>query len=99
MKKFFSFYILFLAIFLCSCSYTTTCVGNITAYNSDGSVLREWYDVVIEETINGNKQQSSLKQYGLNFYDKYSNTNVIVSNSVPIIIEYNIHCTKNIYYL
>lgn len=92
MKKFFSFIILFLTILLCSCSTTTMCVGSVTTYNSDGTILREWDNVILEETTI-NSKQSSIKQYGLNFYDKSTNKNIIISNSVPMIIEYIV--TKN----
>ena len=90
MKKIFILCILSISVFFSSCMTSTTCIGNITAYNSDGSVLKKWDNVVIEETSN-NKKQSSVKQFGFNFYDKNTNKNVILSNSVPVIIEYDVN--------
>lgn len=89
MKKIFILCILSISVFFSSCMTSTTCIGNITAYNSDGSVLKKWDNVVIEEKTN-NEKQSSFKHFGVNFYDKASGKNIIIGNSVPVIIEYNV---------
>ena len=85
MKKIFGF--LVLCLLFCSCQSVTTCIGNVTAYNSNGTILKKWENVVIEQSVNETKQ-SSIKDYGVNFYDNKNENYVIIGNSVPYIIEY-----------
>lgn len=82
-------------LLLASCTSTQwAIIGDVTAYNSDGSVLRQWDDVVIESGYSDNwsgKQTTSyaMKTFGINFSDPVTQKNIIISNAVPCIIEYD----------
>jgi hypothetical protein len=76
-----------------ACATTSTIVslkGNVIAYNSDGTILRKWDNVIIEEKVGELTTQNSLKTFGLNFYDNQIKKNVIITNAVPCIIEYDV---------
>lgn len=69
----------------------TTLKGEIIAYNSDGTILKRWNNVIIEESTNYDGQQTNaIKSFGLNFYDSTSNKFVILSNAIPYIIHYDV---------
>ena len=78
------------AILLTSCSYTTTHIGSITTYNADGSVLKKWDKVCIHEQCNNNTIGNAFKPYGVNFYDIESGRFIVIGNSVPYVVEYDI---------
>lgn len=85
--------LLILMIFLCcSCSstYTLTSIGNVTAYSSNGDILRKWENVKLIESTNGFIKENSFKTFGYNFYDPYTDNFVIINNAVPCIIEYKV---------
>ena len=96
MKKSILFY--FCILLLTSCVSTTAPIayslkGDVTAYNADGSILRQWDDVVIESgyisTWDGSHTTSNaIKSFGLNFTDPKTHKNIIISNAVPCIVEY-----------
>lgn len=81
---------------------TTTLKGNVTAYNDNGTILRKWDNVTIEEKVkttqNGyvtnNETENSIKTFGINFYDENIDKFIIISNAVPCIIEYNVETTN-----
>lgn len=81
---------------------TTALKGNVTAYNDNGTILRKWDNVTIEERVkttqNGyvtnNETEDSFKTFGINFYDKNTDKFIIISNAVPCIIEYNVETTN-----
>ena len=75
---------------LCGCAYTTTHIGSVTTYNADGSVLQRWDKVCLQEQSRNYATTSAFKPYGLNFYDIVSGRFVIIGNSVPYVIEYDI---------
>ena len=86
MKKF-----IFLIATMCvACSCATVCIGDVTAYNADGSVLDKWEDVVISSN-NAYPENSVFKTFGMNFYDTKSEKFIVVGNAVPYIIEYDVH--------
>ena len=82
-------------LLLASCTSTQwAIIGDVTAYNSDGTVLRQWDNVVIEsgysDDWNGKQTTSyAMKTFGINFSDPVTQKNIIISNAVPCIIEYN----------
>ena len=80
MKKI--FILVHISIVCCSCSL----MGNITTYNNDGSVRKVYKNVVIN---------NAMKPFGVNFYDKYSNKHIIISNSTEYTIEYNSYTTSS----
>lgn len=99
MKKFILFFCS--SILLTSCISTTPTTpsinwsinGDVTAYNADGSILRQWDNVVIEsgftDTMIGTHTTSNaIKSFGINFTDPKTQKNIIISNAVPCIIEY-----------
>lgn len=76
-----------------SCASTQWAInGDVTAYNADGTVLRQWDNVVIESGyIDWNGKQTTtnaMKTFGINFSDPVTHKNIIISNAVPCIIEY-----------
>ncbi len=83
--------IIFLIATMCAvCSCTTiTCIGNVTAYNADGSVLEKWEDVEIS-SADVYSENSIFKSFGINFYDIKSDKFIVVGNAVPCIIEYTV---------
>lgn len=89
MKKLFS--LLVLLLIFSSCATTNSYIGNVTAYNDDGTILRQWENVVLKETTNGTTTSNSIKNFGLNFYDSATDNFIIVNNSVPCIIEYKVN--------
>lgn len=84
-----------IAIMLSSCSYTTTHIGSITTFNDDGSVLRKWDKVCLHEQTNNHTIGSAFKTYGVNFYDLESGRFIVIGNSVPYIVEYDITKRKS----
>lgn len=96
MKRFILFF--FCIFSLTSCVTTTPSInwsinGDVTAYNADGSVLRQWDNVVIESgytdaTIGTQTTSNAIKSFGINFTDPKTHKNIIISNAVPCIIEY-----------
>ena len=93
--------ILLILTIMCICSScssiattVTTNIGDVTAYNADGSVLRQWKDVELSSTtssVYSVQETSAIKTFGINFYDVNSGKFVIVGNAVPCIIEYEAH--------
>ncbi|MBO7190451.1 MAG: hypothetical protein J6V55_07690 [Alistipes sp.] len=77
-------------VVLCSCSYTTTYIGSITTYNADGSVLKKWDKVCLHEQSNNYTTGNAFKPYGVNFYDLESGRFIVIGNSVPYVVEYDI---------
>ena len=79
---------------LVSCASTKWSInGDITTYNSDGTVLRQWDNVIIESGVIdkwAGKQTTTnaIKTFGFNFTDPKTNRQIIISNAVPCIIEY-----------
>ena len=78
------------ALFMCSCSYTTTHIGSITTYNADGSVLKKWDKVCLHEQSKNYTTGNAFKAYGVNFYDIESGRFIVIGNAVPYIVEYDI---------
>jgi hypothetical protein len=78
---------------LSSCTTTSITLyklkGSITAYNADGTILKEWDDVFIKEENYGTLIQNYLKRYGIEFYDNKSRKFIYITKSVPCIIEYH----------
>lgn len=99
MNRLYKMLISLLFIFtLTSC--TTTFIGNITAYNSDGTILKKWNGITIKEVRYGTLKQNALKRDGIEFYDNKSRKYIYITKSVPCIIEYHTDtlCNKdNIY--
>ena len=94
MKKF--IFLIATMCVVCSCATTsitsitkniTMCIGDVTAYNADGSILNKWEDVVISSN-NEYPRNSVFKTFGINFYDTKSEKFIIVGNAVPCTIEY-----------
>lgn len=85
MKKFYYFLFFGLIFSFISCS-NQVLIGNITTYNSDGSVLHKYNAVTIHENM--------FKSFGLNFIS--DNKNYIISYSTPYVIEYNTN--PNVFY-
>ena len=85
-----------MGLLLQSCVATYNIVGDVTAYNADGTVMKSWNDVTIAsgDTWNG-QTKSAMKLWGLNFIDPDSGKGVVLGNSVPYIIEYGTAHTKN----
>lgn len=90
-----------MAVFLfssCATIQTTTkTIGDVTAYNDDGSVLKKWSGVELTSTTTtatsnhiSSANTSSYKTFGFNFFDSENGKYVIVSNAVPCIIEYDV---------
>ena len=78
-----------------SCAFTTTMIGDVTAYTQNGDVLQKWERVVLQETVSssfsGNYvNNNAFKTFGINFYDKKSGKHIIIGNAVPYIIEYTV---------
>lgn len=88
MKRYLALVIAMVA--LCSCSYTTTYLGSVTTYNADGTVLKKWDKVCLQEHSKHYSTASAFKPYGLNFYDIVDGRFVVIGNSVPFIVEYDI---------
>lgn len=85
-----------MGLLLQSCVSTYKVVGDVTAYNIDGTVMKSWNDVTIAsgDTWNG-QTNSAMRLWGLNFVDPDSGKGVILGNSVPYIIEYDTTHAKN----
>ena len=88
--------LLFGCLFLfISCASTQWAInGDVTAYNADGTVLRQWDNVVIESgftdtMIGTHTTTNAIKSFGINFIDPKTHKNIIISNAVPCIIEYS----------
>ena len=92
---------------IASCSTltkVTTLEGSITVFNAScNDVIRKYNNIVIEEITqvfdyNGNllytKNDNALKSFGLNFYDKENDNFVLISSTIPYIIEYNSSSTE-----
>lgn len=96
MKKF--LLILTAICFFSSCATipttVTTNIGDVTAYNADGSVLKQWKGVELSSSLSNVysvQRTSAMKTFGINFYDENNGKYVIVGNAVPCIIEYEVH--------
>lgn len=95
MKK--TLYLLLLcSLFSCNIvKKTTTLEGDVTAYSSNGDIIKKWNDVIIEEQVNENGEttyyKNSIKRFGINFYDDRTGKYIILSNAVPYIIEYDVY--------
>lgn len=80
---------------LTSCTTTSITVyklkGSITAYNADGTILKEWNGITIQEKHNDSIVENIIKKNGINFYDPKSKKCIMVTNSVPCIIEYDVN--------
>jgi hypothetical protein len=77
---------------------TTTLIGDVTAYNDNGTILRKWSGVTIEEKVETTQTETVFKTFGLNFYDKNNDKFVIISDAVPYVIEYEVNTTKKYLY-
>lgn len=103
MKKL--FILIFISIFVSSCAttYTHKISGNITTYNADGSILRQWKNVTIQEVndsmFTDTEISSVFKMQGLNFFDQKSGNYFVVGNAVPYIIEYGNNIGNKVKYL
>lgn len=94
MKK--MLFICCMGLLLQSCISTYKVVGDVTAYNADGTVMKSWNDVTIASGDNLNGQtNSAMRLWGLNFEDPDSGKGVILGSSVPYIIEYDTTHAKN----
>lgn len=90
MKKILFFLIVSLC---CGCNpiYTITSIGSVTAYTSNGDILRKWEHVTLtEKNTYGDIKDNAFKSFGYNFYDASTDKCVVISNAVPCIVEYNI---------
>jgi hypothetical protein len=105
MKKICIFVLMVLSIASCSTfTKVTTLEGSITVFNAScNDVIRKYNNIVIEEVTqvfdnNGNllytKNDNALKSFGLNFYDKEKDNFVLISSTIPYIIEYNSSSTE-----
>ena len=105
MKKICIFVLMVLSIVSCGTfTKVTTLEGSITVFNAScNDVIRKYNDIVIEEVTqvfdaNGNllytKNDNALKSFGLNFYDKEKDNFVLISSTIPYIIEYNSSSTE-----
>ena len=74
----------------CASTYTITTIGNVTAYTSNGDVLRKWEDVKLTESTEWGVKDNSFKTFGYNFYDPYTNNYIVINNAVPCIVEYKV---------
>lgn len=84
-----------LLLFLCSCStYTISSVGSVTAYTTNGEILRKWDNIKLTESTNGSVTTNSYKTFGYNFYDQENGNYVIINNAVPVIVEYKVEKTS-----
>ena len=79
---------------------STTLIGDVSAYNDDGTILKKWEDIIISysETdtyVHNNasttyNKEDIIKAYGFNFYDPNTEKYIIINNAIPCIIEYTI---------
>ena len=106
MKKILFMFIMLFSLGSCvPLKTTTTLIGDVTAYNNDGTILRKWDNVIIEEetkesystsSSHTTNNETSLKSFGLNFYDKNLDKFIIITKAVPCIIEYNINTSSKV---
>lgn len=92
MKKLFPLGITLLYMSSCISPYHQT-VGDVIAFNADGSILNSWNSVILEEySMDAMGRKSATKNiyrtYGLNFIDPQTGKGIILGNAVPYIIEY-----------
>lgn len=73
-------FIIALMFICCSCS----CVATITTFDDNGSVCNKWENVII----------TTIKPYGISFYDTSNDTYIIINNAVPCLIEYKNYTEK-----
>jgi hypothetical protein len=74
----------------------TTLKGEIIAYNSDGTILKRWNNIIIEESVNSYvPHTNAIKTFGLNFYDPATNKYVVLGNAIPYIIHYDVTTTTD----
>lgn len=74
----------------CASTYTITTIGNVTAYTSNGDVLRKWEGVKLTESTEWGVKDNSFKTFGYNFYDPYTDNYIVINNAVPCIVEYKV---------
>lgn len=84
--------LILMVILCCSCAstYTITTIGNVTAYTSNGDVLRKWEGVKLTESTEYGVKENSFKTFGYNFYDPYTDNYIVINNAVPCIVEYKV---------
>ena len=101
MKKF--FVLCLMAFVMCSCGSITTITetyyGKVTTFTPQGEILNTWDNAVIKEettevnSMYGTTSQTNsnvIKAFGLNFFDEDTGKFVIISNTIPYIIEYDV---------
>ena len=98
MKKILFIVVIMLSLNSCASLTTTTLIGDVTAYNDNGTILHKWIGVTIEEKVATTQTETAFKSFGLNFYDKNNDKFVIISDAVPYIIEYEVNATKKYLY-
>ena len=66
--------LILMVILCCSCAstYTITTIGNVTAYTSNGDVLRKWEGVKLTKSTEYGVKENSFKTFAYNFYDPYT---------------------------
>ncbi len=102
MKKYILLVICIISLNSCATltTTTTTLVGDITTYNSEGNELQKWKGVTIEEKVSSYGSTTTIsdavKSWGLNFYDKEKDCYVILSNAVPYKVEYKVNKTTKV---
>ena len=74
----------------CASTYTIATIGNVTAYTSNGDVLRKWEGVKLTESTEYGVKENSFKTFGYNFYDPYTDNYIVINNAVPCIVEYKV---------
>ena len=78
--------LILIVILCCSCAstYTITTIGNVTAYTSNGDVLRKWEGVKLTESTEWAVKNNSFKTFGYNFYDAYTDTYIVINNPLSL---------------
>lgn len=97
MKKILFIVVMMFSLNSCVSLTTTTLIGDVTAYNDNGTILRKWSGVTIEEKVETTQTKTAFKSFGLNFYDNNNDKFVIISDAVPYVIEYEVNTTTKKY--
>lgn len=91
MKKFLFIFLSFLTLTSCATVNVSKLIGDITVYNYDGTIRKKYTHVTISQDdykYGYNIPNTVFKTFGLNFYDDESGKYIILSQSIPYIIEY-----------
>lgn len=89
------FICLFILFSFTNCAPVKVMKGDITVYNDDGTVLKNWNNVVIGNDYYNN-QTNTFKFFGMNFYDNTTKKYVILSNALPYIVQYKVYNHKEL---